>query len=141
MRRLLGARLAWSIAAVSIAAVVVQARQSSPSQKPEAEYSPLGYYDLRAYEQAYPGVPGSALVMQAATGRYWVYRGIAYRGADPLGATWMSLGPETNLQDPTTQSSGNISGRVTALAISPPCKEHGACRKWVGAGGGWCLAQ
>ena len=121
MRRLFAASL------VLMTAVVVTARQ---------DYSPLGYYDLRAYEQAYPGVPGSTLVMQATLGRYWVYRGIAYRGTDPLGAAWMSLGPETNLQDPTTQSSGNISGRVTALAISPLCQEFGACRMWVGAGGG-----
>lgn len=120
--------------AVITAAAVVMARQDP--QPPSSQYSPLGYYDLRAYEQAYPGVPGSTLVMQAAAGRYWAYRGIAYRGTDPMGSVWMSLGPETNLQDAARQSGGNISGRVTALAISPTCTELGACRMWVGAGGG-----
>ena len=125
-----------AVGLVLIAAVAVSAWQEPSFSKTEAEYSPLGYYDLRAYEQAYPGVPGSTLVMQATGGRYWAYRGIAYRGADPLGSVWMSLGPETNIQDPNAQSSGNISGRVTALVVSPLCEEHGACRMWVGAGGG-----
>ena len=115
---------------VVIAAVAVYARQDV--KREEAEYSPLGYYDLRAYEQAYPGVPGSTIVMQATAGRYWAYRGIAYRGNDPLGNVWMSLGPETNIQT----TGNNVSGRVTAFAISPTCEEFGACRMWVGAGGG-----
>ena len=119
------------LAAVVLTAVVVSAQQDADKR---GEYSPLGYYDLRAYEQAYPGVPGSTLVMQATAARYWAYRGIAYRGADPLGNVWMSLGPETNIVDATT--SRNISGRVAALAISPTCTEFGACRMWVGAGGG-----
>jgi hypothetical protein len=128
----------WIVAGfiLAAAAVAVSAEQDRSSSKTETEYSPLGYYDLRAYEQAYPGVPGSTLVLQAAAGRYWAYRGIAYRGADPLGNVWMNLGPETNIQDPTTQSGGNVSGRVTALAISPNCTQQGACRMWVGAGGG-----
>ena len=119
-----------------MAAVAVYARQDPSTSASSNDYSPLGFYDLRAYEQAYPGVPGSTLVMQATAGRYWAYRGIAYRGVDPLGAVWMSLGPETNLQDGSSQSGGNVSGRVTALAISPQCEEFGACRMWVGAGGG-----
>lgn len=125
-----------AIAAVLIVMVAVAVHARQNPRREEAEYSPLGYYDLRAYEQAYPGVPGSTLVIQATAARYWAYRGIAYRGSDPLGNVWMSLGPETNIQDPTTQSGGNVSGRVTALAISPKCEEFGACRMWVGAGGG-----
>ena len=128
MRRVLAASL------VLIAAVAVYARQDPSTSRTEAEYSPLGFQDLRAYEQAYPGVPGSTLVINAAAGRYWAYRGIAYRGADALGGVWMSLGPETSLVDST--GFRNISGRVSALAISPTCEEHGACRMWVGAGGG-----
>ena len=118
------------------AAGVLNARQDPQAPKTESEYSPLGFYDLRAYEQAYPGVPGSTLVMQAASGRYWLYRGIAYRNSNAVGSAWMSLGPETNIQDPNTQSGGNVSGRVSALVISPLCQEHGACRIWVGAAGG-----
>ena len=117
---------------VVIAAVAAYAQQDV--KREEAEYSPLGYYDLRAYEQAYPGVPGSTIVMQATAGRYWAYRGIAYRGADPLGNVWMSLGPETSIVD--AAGTRNVSGRVAAIAISPTCEEHGACRVWVGAGGG-----
>ena len=35
-----------------------------------ADYSPLGYYDLRAYEQAYPGIVGSPEVRAAQTQRF-----------------------------------------------------------------------
>ena len=131
MRRLIVASVLLAIASG------VSAKQDGPKkERDEAEYSPLGFYDLRAYEQAYPGVPGSTLVTQAAGAKYWAYRGIAYRGADPLGNVWLSLGPETNIQDPNTQSGGNISGRVSAIVISPTCDERAACRLWVGAGGG-----
>ncbi len=128
-------RITLGVFACLIAALAVQARQDAPASS-DAGYSPLGYYDLRAFEQAYPGVPGSTLVLQAQASRYWVYRGIAYRNADPVGTAWLSLGPETNLQDASAQSSSNISGRVTALAVSPSCTELGACRMWVGAAGG-----
>src|SRR5688572_22266590 len=65
------------------------------SEKPE-NYSPLGFMDLLAYEQAYPGEPGSAQVAMASGGKYWVYQGVAVRGTGP-GTTggWLSLGPDT----------------------------------------------
>lgn len=102
--------------------------------KPE-NYSPLGFDDLRAYEQAYPGTPGSALVAQASAQRYWVYQGIAIRGQGP-GATgaWISLGPETTLI--STDSEETVSGRVSALAVSPRCELKARCRLWVGTAGG-----
>lgn len=120
-----------TLTAVLVAVTALVARQE-PAGRAEPEYSPLGYYDLRAYEQAYPGVPGSASVTQVIAGKYWAYRGIAYRGVDPLGPVWMSAGPETNLDSSTS----NVSGRVAALVVSPSCTEQGACRMWVGAAGG-----
>ncbi len=119
---------------VLIAVAALSAQQGTQAPKEEAGYSPLGYYDLRAFEQAYPGVPGSTLVLNAMAGRYWAYRGIAYRGMDPSGNVWMSLGPETSITDAT--GTRNISGRVSAIVISPTCEEFDACRVWVGAGGG-----
>src|SRR4029079_5532084 len=97
--------------------------------------SPLGFEELRAYEQAYPGVPGSAAVVRASTGRYWVFRGIAYRGSVAQGAVWNSLGP-LSMGDGGASGTGNFSGRVAALAISPACEVEGPCRMWVGAAGG-----
>jgi hypothetical protein len=102
----------------------------------DAPFSPLGYYDLRAYEQAYPFDPGHPLVKQSAASRYWVFRGLAYRGNQPQGEAWASLGPETSVQNPDSGSSENVSGRVSALAISPRCQVEGACRLWVGTAGG-----
>lgn len=100
-------------------------------------YSPLGYYDLRAYEQAYPGIVGSAEVRAAQTQRFWAFRGVAYRSAaDPLGPVWTSLGPETVLQTTTSSLAQSVSGRVSALAVSPLCEREGACRLWVGTAGG-----
>ena len=117
-------------------------RLQEPPQRPLREeraerYSPLGFYDLRAYEQAYPAAQDDPRVAFAATARYWAFRGVAYRGFTPGGAVWASLGPETSLQPP--DSAGNqesIAGRVAALAISPLCEEDGPCRLWVGAAGG-----
>jgi hypothetical protein len=129
MRRVIAAALV-----LIAAAVAVSARQGKPTPQAEAEYSPLEYYDLRAYEQAYPGIPGTTLVLNAMAGRYWSYRGIAYRGVDPSGSVWMSLGPETSIVD--AAGTRNISGRVSAIVVSPACEEHGACRVWVGAAGG-----
>ena len=102
------------------------------------KYSPLGFYDLRAYEQAFPESPQHPLVRQATALRYWAFRGIAYRGTSGIGqgAIWTSLGPETSLQSPTSGSSESVSGRVSALAISPTCELEGRCRLWVGTAGG-----
>jgi hypothetical protein len=104
--------------------------------KPDG-YSPLGYYDLKAYEQAYPGIVGSPEVRAAQAQRFWAFRGLAYRsGSDPLGPVWTSLGPETVLQTTTSALTNSVSGRVSALAISPLCERQGACRLWVATAGG-----
>ena len=99
-------------------------------------FSPLAFYDLRAYEQAYPAPVGHPLVARAAATRYWVYQGLAYRGSSAVDAVWASLGPLTSLQDPNFGSSENVSGRVSALAIHPDCELDGPCRLWVGTAGG-----
>ncbi len=98
-------------------------------------YSPLGFYDLLADQQAYPGPVGSALVRQADATKYWVYQGVARRGPGPgTLSAWISLGPETTLDEPT--GGETVSGRVSALAVSPQCTTRGACRLWVGTAGG-----
>jgi len=103
-------------------------------QSPENEprFEPLGYADLLAYERAYPATPAHPLVVQASNQRYWVFRGIAYRDGESTGEpTWTSLGPEASYS-----GNENVSGRVSALAISPTCTLTGPCRLWVGAAGG-----
>jgi len=55
------------------------AAQQQPAAAPE--YSPLGYYDLQSYAQAFPGVVGSAEVRAALAQRFWAFRGVAYRTA------------------------------------------------------------
>jgi hypothetical protein len=109
-----------------------------PSRDEKAEgFSPLGFEDLRNYEQAFPGTPGSVAVVRASAARYWVFRGIAYRGStDRQGPAWTSVGPLTSIQDPGAGRSHTISGRVAALAISPTCAIEGPCRLWVGTAGG-----
>lgn len=114
-------------------AVQVQAPQPQERDKPE-NYSPLGFEDLRAYQQAYPGSPESLAVFQASSAKYWVYRGVAYRGGQPQGHAWISLGPSSTAAGGAS-GSGNFSGRISALAISPSCS-RGPCRVWVGAAGG-----
>jgi hypothetical protein len=114
------------------------ARDQTPPDwdKPE-KFSPLGFLDLLAYEQAYPGVPGSGAVVQASTARYWAFRGIALRASgQPEGAVWTTLGPETSLNSGSTDESQSVSGRVSALAISPLCDRRRECRMWVGTAGG-----
>jgi hypothetical protein len=93
----------------------------------------LGFYDLLAYEQAYPAAVGSPQVRQANSTKYWAFQGVAYRGTAAIGGAWISLGPLTSIQ-----ASGNhsVSGRVSALAISPTCSTSGKCRLWVGTAGG-----
>ena len=116
--------------------VLVQQPAAPPvrDEKPE-NYSPLGFEDLRAYEHAFPGLPGSVEVARASAARYWVFRGVAYRGAQPNGPAWISLGPSSTGEGGAS-GSGNFSGRVAALAISPTCTLNGPCRLWVGAAGG-----
>ena len=122
------------IAILAVALLTTASFAQAPSvQEP---FSPLGYYDLRAYEQAYPFDPGHPLVRQSTASRYWVFRGVAYRGNQPQGEAWTSLGPETSVQDPDSGSSQNVSGRVSALAISPRCEIESPCRLWVGSAGG-----
>ncbi len=100
-----------------------------------ATYSPLGFYDLLAYQQAYPGQIGSALVRQSDATKYWVYQGVARRGPGAgTQSAWISLGPDTTLAD--TATGETVSGRVAALAVSPRCGIGTACRMWVGSAGG-----
>jgi hypothetical protein len=117
---------------MAIALVVTVTRAQ---QKPE-NFSPLGFDDLHAYEQAFPESPGAPLVRQASAAKYWAYRGIAYRGLVQAGSTWASAGPESTLVDPASVSTETVSGRVSALAISPTCRLQGRCRLWVGTAGG-----
>jgi hypothetical protein len=109
-----------------------QPRSANSQEKPSDKFSPLGFYDLRAYEQAYPGDPGSPLIRQASAEKYWAYRGIALRTGQPSSSVWTSLGPLTSVD----LASENVSGRVSALAISPTCQLQGRCRLWVGTAGG-----
>lgn len=127
------------IVAVVLAGGLGAAQDQSAAQGPSnsREYSPLGYYDLRAYEQAYPGVVGSPEVRAAQAQRFWIFNGLAYRsGAAGTEPVWTSLGPETVLRSTTSGLSDSVSGRVSALAISPLCEKQGRCRLWVGTAGG-----
>jgi hypothetical protein len=104
-----------------------------PAGKREGDkFSPLGFYDLLAYEQAYPGEPGSPLVRQSSAEKYWAFQGIALRPGQPSSSIWTSVGPLTTL----TSSSESVSGRVSALAIAPTCELQGRCRLWAGTAGG-----
>lgn len=121
---------------VTSSAIGVRVQQPSPERQEKPEnFSPLGFDDLRAYEQAFPGLPGSVEVARASAARYWVFRGVAYRGTQPGGAAWASLGPSSTTAGGAS-GSGNFSGRVAALAISPSCTVNGPCRLWVGTAGG-----
>src|SRR5688572_5716167 len=123
----------------AVIVVIALAGGLAAAQAPprEPEFSPLGYYDLRAYEQAYPGVIGSPEVRAAQAQRFWIFNGLAYRsGNDPLEPVWTSLGPETVLRTTTAGLENSVSGRVSALAISPLCEKEGRCRLWVGTAGG-----
>jgi hypothetical protein len=130
------ARIAAIAVLIFLSIRVAYVQQQVPQEREPAEnFSPLGFEDLRAYEQAYPGTPASLSVARASAARYWVFRGIAYRGSQPQGAAWASLGPLSTTEGGAS-GSGNFSGRVAALAISPACALDGPCRLWVGTAGG-----
>jgi hypothetical protein len=129
--------IAVAVVAVCAGRLALSGAGQDPPPPPGVEsYSPLGFYDLRAYEQAFPEAPGHPAVLRASAAKYWIYRGVAYRGFTAGGAVWTSLGPETSLQHPDTGSSENVSGRVAALLVSPTCEIAGPCRVWVAAAGG-----
>jgi hypothetical protein len=119
----------------SATAAHVQQPDPPANPQPAETYSPLGFEDLRVYQQTFPGVPGSLAVARAAASKYWVFRGIAYRGAQREGAAWASLGP-LSTTDGGASGSGSFSGRIAALAISPTCAIDGPCRLWAGTAGG-----
>lgn len=116
-------------------AVLAQAQQPGSVRGKPDKFSPLGFYDLLAYQQAYPGVVGSPQVRQASSTKYWAFQGVAMRGTTAAGNVWNNLGPSTSIQ---TDSGVNhsVSGRVSALAIAPSCSLNGRCRFWVGTAGG-----
>jgi hypothetical protein len=124
------------IAAVILAIGVVAHVQEQDRDKDRPEiFSPLGFEDFRTYIQAYPGEPNSLAVARASTGKYWVFRGVAYRGQQAAGPAWASLGPIATTGSGAS-GNGNFSGRIAALAISPACEVNGPCRLWAGAAGG-----
>ena len=122
------------IACAAVAAHVQEQDRDKDKDKPEL-FSPLGFEDFRTYIQAYPGEPNSLAVARASSGRYWVYRGVAYRGQQAAGPAWASLGP-IGTGTRGASGTGNFSGRIAALAISPSCTVNGPCRLWAGAAGG-----
>lgn len=133
-------RLATTVVALVILAggTVGHVQQQEAPARPEKpeNFSPLGFEDLRAHQQAYPAAPGTLAVVRAAAAKYWVFRGLAYRAsAISENAAWISLGPSSTTEGGAS-GSGNFSGRVAALAISPSCRIEGGCRVWVGAAGG-----
>jgi hypothetical protein len=131
-------RFAWVWIALALSGAVAHVQQQEPAARLEKaeNFSPLGFEDLRAYQQAFPGTPGTLAVARAAASKYWVFRGIAYRGSMVgEGPAWISLGPIATTEGGAS-GSGNFSGRVAALAISPTCRIEGGCRVWVGTAGG-----
>ena len=132
MRRTL--LIAVFVAGAVAAASLQEQGRDRDGEKPEL-FSPLGFEDFRTYVQAYPGAPNSLAVARAASGKYWVYRGVAYRGQQAAGAAWVSLGPNSTTARGAS-GTGNFSGRIAALAISPTCEVNGPCRMWAGAAGG-----
>jgi hypothetical protein len=117
-----------------VGTILAHAQQPVQTTKPN-KFSPLGFYDLLAYEQAYPGAVGSPEVRQASSTKYWAFQGVAMRGTTAVGGVWTSLGPLT-FMSPDTSTGHSVSGRVAALAISPTCSVSGKCRLWVGTAGG-----
>ena len=124
-----------AVCAAAAVAVRLEGQQPPPRDEKAENFSPLGFEDLRAYEQAFPGTPGSLDVVRASTAKYWIFRGVAYRGSQAHGAAWASLGPISTTAGGAS-GSGSFSGRVAALAISPACAVNGPCRLWVGTAGG-----
>ena len=54
-------------------------------------------------------------LVRAARNKYWIFRGIAYRGRTPIDAVWTSLGPETSIQNPDSGSNvygGSVGGPI-----------------------------
>src|SRR5262245_51395554 len=127
---LAGGSVAWTRAAQEQSKPETES-DKRPSLTPE-NFSPPGFLDLHAYEQAYPATPRHPALVRATLNKYWIFRGIAYRGRVATDAAWTSLGPETSIQNPGSGSTETVSGRVAALAISPTCEEEGPCRLWVG---------
>jgi hypothetical protein len=129
---MLALRSIFVAAVLAAGAVLAQ----EPAQAPEPVYSPLGYYDLRAFEQAYPADPQSLVARTAVSHKYWAFRSVTRRGGLGLADVWTSLGPETSVQGSNPNDAANVSGRIAALAISPACRLNGRCRLWVGSAGG-----
>ncbi|HEX7780613.1 MAG TPA: hypothetical protein VF424_15295, partial [Vicinamibacterales bacterium] len=109
------------LAVVATAALLAQSREPDSGQRPPERqsltpenFSPLGYDNLRAYEQAYPATVRHPELIRASLQKYWVFRGMAYRGRTNAGGVWTSLGPETTIQDPDAGSTETVSGRVAA---------------------------
>jgi len=99
----------------------------------DRKFSPIGFYDLLAYEQAFPGAVGSPEVARASAQKYSAFSASVMRGGLD-NDFWVNLGPAT--VERSGNASGNISGRVSALAITPRCALSGGCRLWVGTAGG-----
>jgi hypothetical protein len=104
---------------------------SPPAAEQHDHFSPLGFDALQAYIRAFPAAVGTPPAAFAPVSPYWVYKGVAYRGAQVIGNSWTTFGPLT-----TAAGTHNISGRVSALAIDPNCTTGGRCRLWVGTAGG-----
>lgn len=139
--RIVAAHAALVVVGVWAAGVVAHVQSQPVTAMANAEhFSPLEFDGLKEYEEAIPATPGTLPVIFAASNKYWVFQGLAYRGSNtPQGSAWASLGPLSTLADPASGTGQNISGRVSGLAISPTCRLDGPCRMWVGAadGGVW----
>jgi len=112
----------------------VRDRGGEEDKDKDSRFSPIGYYDLLAYERAFPAEVGSVEVRKALDQKYAAFSASVLRGGGSAGDIWRNLGPNVILN--SGNASGNISGRVSTLAISSRCALNGGCRMWVGTAGG-----
>jgi hypothetical protein len=122
--------MAVAVATIPIASLAASAPRSSRISDDGKSRPDFYRYQLQAY-------PADAITPAQSSGARAAW---AVLGTDSL-ETWQLVAPDVNPVPGIVTYTGRattVSGRVTALALSPGCgrKDAGDCKLWLGAAGG-----
>ena len=107
-------------------------RLGPDASKPD-KFSPLGYYDLLAYEQAFPGEARQSAGPPGVVGEIL---GVSGRRASNRPAGVVDLDQPRTTDHADHERRERLWPRLRARHFSRPAKLDGPCRLWVGTAGG-----
>jgi len=136
-RYLAGGLTAVALTLLARPGSVEQAQTPPETAVAESESTPNAFAHYRAYQQAYPAEVTDPRLRALSAQAFRAHDRVRIQNVPRARTAWTTIGPETvyPLPSATPNQTRNLTGRITALAISQRCSLV-FCRLWAGTAGG-----